>query len=213
MKLLSRILLVVLAMFPPLAIPREAGSDLAERLRNGEILLLEADSQKAGGSARVQALISASAVRVWEVIVSCDRSFIFVDGLRTCEVLEDNGDIALVHQVVKKGWLYPTQDFLFESRREPYRRIQFQLVKGSLKSLDGSWEFLETPDGLLVDYRINVRPRWPVPGFIVSHVMRKGMPDLIACIRGLAGGSGSPDERRADLGRCRGREAKSMSLP
>jgi len=184
-----------------------------ERLRSGEILLLEADAQKAGGSARVQALIGAPVEQVWDVIVSCDRSFVFVDGLRTCEVIEESGDLVLIHQVVKKGWLYPTQDFLFESRREPHRRIRFELVEGNLKALEGSWEFFETPDGLLVDYRISVRPRLPMPGFIVSHVMRKGMPDMIACIRGMAGGSGSAKKERADLGRCRGREASSMSLP
>jgi hypothetical protein len=30
------------------------------------------------------------------------------------------------------------------------------------------------------------------------------MPDLLACVRGLAGGSGNPDRERDDLQRCRG---------
>jgi len=42
----------------------------------------------------------------------------------------------------------------------------------------------------------------PVPAFIVSYVIRRGMPDLIACIRGLAGGSGSMQGAKEDLDRC-----------
>jgi ribosome-associated toxin RatA of RatAB toxin-antitoxin module len=182
----------------------EPASDVLLRLGNGEIVLLDADSSQSGGSARVQALVQASAESVWDVITSCEQNFVFVDGLKQCEVVEDQDNRALVHQVVKKGWLFPKQDFIFESLREPYREIRFKLVEGNLKAMEGLWQFSETPAGLLIDYSIRVRPGLPVPGFIVSWVMRKGMPDLIACIRGLAGGSGSPDQIGFDLERCRG---------
>jgi ribosome-associated toxin RatA of RatAB toxin-antitoxin module len=202
----SRVILTaaVLAMFSVPAGAAVPADEISQRLGEGEIVLLEADSSRSGGSARVQALVQASAESVWDVITSCERSFVFVDGLKQCRVIEDRDNRALVHQVVKKGWLFPTQDFIFESLREPYREIRFKLVEGNLKAMDGHWRFSETPEGLLVDYSIRVRPGLPVPGFIVSWVMRKGMPDLIACIRGLAGGSGSPDQIQDDLQRCRG---------
>ena len=190
--------------FPRSVMPAELDAESLQRLVNGEILLLDARSNEAGGSARVQVLVRAPAQSVWNVIASCEQSYVFVDGLKRCELVEDDGDRVLVHQVVKKGWLVPTQDFVFESRRVPYSEIQFELVEGNLKAMEGSWQFLDTPDGLVVDYRIRVRPGLPVPGFIVSYVMRRGMPDLVACIRGLAGGSGSPAKEMADLGRCRG---------
>ncbi len=76
--------------------------------------------------------------------------------------------------------------------------------------MHGSWQFSELPQGLLVDYEIHVRSGLPVPGFIVSYLMRKGMPDLIACIRGLAGGSGSGERGKMDLGRCRGQGSESL---
>ncbi len=37
------------------------------------------------------------------MIVTCENAFVFVEGLKTCEVLEDSGDYAVTHQVVKKG--------------------------------------------------------------------------------------------------------------
>jgi len=199
---------MVLLFHQPLPAAEQPDEETLGKLLAGEILLLDARSDEAGGSARVQVLVDASAQDVWDVIVSCPQSFVFVDGLRLCEVLEETRSRALVHQVVKKGWLVPKQDFRFESLRWPYREIQFSLESGNLKSMHGSWQFSELPQGLLVDYEIHVRPGLPVPGFIVSYVMRKGMPDLIACIRGLAGGSGSEDLQKTDLGRCRGQAAK-----
>ena len=176
-----------------------------ERLGNGEILLLQARTDEAGGSARVQAIIHAPAEAVWDVIISCEQTFTFVKGLKKCEIIEDAGDRALIHQVVKTSWLVPTQDFVFESLRDPYHGIRFQLVEGNLKAMQGSWQFTEGPDGLLVDYEIRIQPGFPVPVFIVSWVIRMGMPDLIACIRGLAGGSGSMEQVTKDLDRCQGR--------
>lgn len=197
---------LLLAGITPGVVSTGSSEKAGERLEQGEIVLLDADSSEAGGSARVQALFQTSAESVWEVITSCESSFVFVDGLKKCRVIEDEAGRALVHQVVKKGWLIPKQDFVFESLRQPYHDIRFSQVEGSLKAMQGRWQLSETAGGLLVDYTINVRPKFPVPGFIVSWVMRRGMPDLIACIRGLAGGSGSPDRRNDDLERCRGEE-------
>jgi len=202
----SRILLVTLFLMGSAA-PADSSQpdgDVGRRLGDGEIVLLDFDTDQAGGSSRVQALVQAPARSVWEVITSCEQTFIFVDGLKQCEVLDDSGGRAVVHQVVKRGWLVPTQDFVFESLREPYQGIRFKLIEGNLKAMEGRWQFMETPEGLLVDYAIRIRPGLPVPGFIVSWVMRKGMPDIIACIRGLADGSGSLDRRQNDLDRCRG---------
>jgi ribosome-associated toxin RatA of RatAB toxin-antitoxin module len=194
----------VLALFSTANAAADPADDISQRLGKGEIVLVEADSGQSGGSARVQALVQATAESVWNVITSCEQSMIFVDGLKQCRVIEDEGKRALVHQVVKKGWLFPKQDFTFESLREPYHEIRFRLVEGTLKDMEGQWLFSETPEGLLIDYSIRVRPGLPVPAFIISWVMRRGMPDLIACIRGLAGGSGSPERVEDDLRRCRG---------
>ena len=204
MKRFTCLIPAVLLGFSSLAPSAEPDAESLLRLGNGEILLLDAISSESGGSARVQVLVQSPAEAVWDVITSCEHSFVFVDGLKHCEVIEDSGHRALVHQVVKKGWFIPKQDFVFESRRTSFRTLHFELVEGNLKALEGSWDFSKIPEGLLVEYQIRVQPAFPVPGFIVSYVMRRGMPDLIGCIRGLAGGSGSPEKEKEDLGRCRG---------
>jgi ribosome-associated toxin RatA of RatAB toxin-antitoxin module len=177
---------------------------LRDRLLAGEIIARETSSDQAGAAGRMQLLVRAPARAVWEVIVSCELAFAFVDGLQECEVLEDRGARALVHQVVKQSWLIPTYDFVFESLRHHYEQIDVRLLEGNLKALDGHWSFHESADGTIIDYRIRIQPSLPAPRFIVRRNINKGMPNMLACIRGLAGGSGSPALEQQDLGRCPG---------
>ena len=180
--------------------------DLQARLLAGEVVALEVDEPSGdaarGGAARMQVLVQAPAQDVWAVIVSCDLAFRFIDGLRACEVLEQSAGRALVHQVVDQGWLMPRFDFVFESRRRPYEWIGVSLVKGNLDGMDGSWRFEETAEGTLVEHQLRIRPTAPVPRFLVRRNLRGSMPDLLACVRALANGSGSEARRQSDLARC-----------
>ena len=179
-------------------------SALLARLLAGEVVARESSGDSSGGSARMQILVQAPPRAVWNVIVSCELAFRFVAGLRQCEVRDDTGERALVRQVVDQGWLMPSFDFVFESLRQPWSRIDFRLVEGNLAAMDGSWRFIETPDGTLVDYEMRLRPQAPVPAFLVRRNISRTMPDLLACVRGLAGGSGTEEGRRRDLARCAG---------
>jgi ribosome-associated toxin RatA of RatAB toxin-antitoxin module len=181
-----------------------ADTGRGDRLLAGEIVAHESRGDTGGASAHMEVLMRASPRAVWQVIVSCDRAFAYVDGLQSCEVLEDTGPRALVRQVVDQGWLSPTYDFVFESLRQPYERIDVHLVEGNLRALDALWIFEETPEGTRVDYQLRIQPSLPAPRFLVRRNLRRGMPDMLACIRGLADGSGSAAGKREDLARCPG---------
>ena len=172
------------------------------RLLSGEVVAFDTKSDKSGGSAHMQILVEASPQAIWNVIISCELAFVFVDGLTYCEVLEEAEGRALVHQVVKQGWPIPTQDFTFESLRQAFTEIGFRLVDGNLKAMEGYWRFSVRPEGTLVDYEVRIQPEIPAPRFIVRRNIRKGMPDLLACVRAPAGGSG--EREKADLDRCPG---------
>lgn len=199
----SILLLAVSRLLPASSLPDEP---TMQRLETGEIILYETHTDESGGAGRVQALVHAPAADVWAVIISCKQAFLFVDGLKSCEVLEDSGDRARVHQVVKKHWLLPTQDFVFLSLRKPYREIDFELLEGNLDVLEGHWRFTPLPQGLLLEYEARIKPSLPAPRWLVRRTIRKDTPDLIACIRGLAKGSGSPEAVRTDLARCPGNQ-------
>jgi ribosome-associated toxin RatA of RatAB toxin-antitoxin module len=181
------------------------GPDELSKLLSGKVLVLDSRSEKPGGTVRVQALAQVPAEQVWNVIVSCSRSYEFVNGLQSCEVIEDSGERALVRQVTKQGWPAPTLDFIYESLREPYSTIHFRLVQGNLEAMEGDWQFTHTPNGLLLDYEIRIKPELAVPDFMVSRSLRKSSPDMVACVRGLSGGSGSEKLENSDLKRCPGK--------
>lgn len=177
---------------------------LEEKLRGGEIVLQDTRTDEAGGAGKAQVYIHGDAQAFWDVIVSCELAFVFVDGLRECEVLEDSGDRAVIRQVVKKHWLLPAITFSFESLRKPYDEITFSLLQGDLDIMEGSWLFTPLSGGVLVDYEARIKPAFPVPRWLIRRTIRKDTPDLIACIRGLAGVSGSEQMLESDRERCPG---------
>lgn len=189
-------------LIPALAAVAAAGTD--ERLVAGDIVAHESRGDAAGASAHMELLVSAPPAAVWAVIISCDLAYAYVDGLQDCEVLEDTGPRALVRQVVDQGWLSPTYAYVFESLRQPYARIDVHLVEGDLRALDAVWIFEETAEGTRVDYELSIQSSLPAPRFLVRRNLRRGVPDMLACIRGLADGSGSPARQREDLARCPG---------
>jgi len=172
------------------------------RLQAGEVVLLSAREQGSGGAARARALMHAEARDVWAVVTSCEAAFTFVDGLQRCEILEDAGRRVRVRQVIDKSWLLPRQDFVFESLRDPYREIRVHLLEGNLDVLEARWTFEAAPGGTLVEYAVRIEPSFPAPGFLVRRNLTRDMPGLLACVRALAGGSGTAAQAASDRARC-----------
>jgi len=175
-----------------------------QRLLTGEILEENDSSDENGAAVSLLVFIRAPVERIWEIIITCRYVQAFVAGLEYCEVLEERGDYALTRQVVDKGWTTPRMDYTFETLRRPYRHMEFRLTKGNLKSMHGSWDFESYPDGVLVRHVLALQPLLPAPRWLVRRNLKKDLPDMLRCIRGLAAGSGSAQQTRADLALCPG---------
>lgn len=175
-----------------------------KRLQSGEVIAETTRSDEAGASARFSMFIHAPVEAIWDVIFSCENGFTFLDGLQLCEVLENDGLRTLTRQVVKKGWPIPTQDYTFRTLREPFSYVEFERVEGSPKVMEGSWEFIVMPEGVVVFHNVRIVPSVPAPRFIIRRVMRKSMPIMLACIRSLAGGSPNADLAVRDRELCPG---------
>jgi len=175
-----------------------------ERLKAGEVILETTRTDESGGAAKIVVFIQAPVEAIWDVIYSCENASIFLEGLKLCEVLEQTSDYTVTRQVVKKGWLIPTQDYSFRTVQEPFKHAEFRLVDGNLKAMEGSWDFIAMPDGVVVLHEIRIQSGVPAPRFIVRQLMRKGMPEMIACMRALADGSVNADMKARDLAKCPG---------
>ena len=174
------------------------------RLRHGEIVAEPIRVDEKGGAFKASLMIWAPAEDIWATVYSCENAFIFLAGLEVCEVLEDDGVDTVTHQVIKKGWPVPRQDYTFRTHRQPYTRADIQLVEGKLKIMQASWDYINLPEAVLVIYKVRLRPGFPAPRFLVRRALKSGMTQLLACVRGLAGGSGSAQREKEDLDRCAG---------
>ena len=192
---------VVNAQDPVHALPD--GATMA-RLEAGDWVIENDISDPGVAAASILILMRAPVERIWATITTCRNVEIFLAGLQFCEVLEDTGTYALTHQVVDKGWTTPRLDYTFETRREPYRHMEFNLVEGNLKIMQGSWDFTPVADGVLVRHVLMLRPLVPAPRWLVRRNLKHDLPDMMQCIRGLSAGSGSPQAEAADLDRCPG---------
>jgi len=176
--------------------------DTLRQLRTGEILLENTRTDEAGVAMQVLIFMQTQVEKIWEVIYSCQNAFIFLDGLKLCEVLEDDGVVTLTRQVVNRGWLVPVQDYTFRTLRVPFKHVEIQRIEGKPEIIEGSWDFIAMPQGVVVIYEIRIKPDVPAPRFIVRRIMRRGILEMVACIRGLAGGSVNAEMEARDLGFC-----------
>lgn len=194
----------------------ESGVSSAEamaNLRTGAILIENVNTSESGGSVRVQALVNGDMNRLWSFLASCDSLYFYVEGLKSCEVRSvehtDSADTTRLAQSVKKSWIIPRMDYIIDVRRQPMTRVDFELVEGDLKAMNGGWRFLplEDEDRFIVTHEIRVRPSFPVPRWLIRRSMRKDLPDMLACLRGLVDGSIQVD-RLDDLQRCPNKDWK-----
>lgn len=189
-----------------LALTLPAGADeqaRMSRLMDGEIVMSSAHDAS-GGAARVAALLHAPAERVWNTLLSCEQARVYVPEMTHCEVLEFDGERGKINHVIDQPWPFPALDIVFESHYEPYDTITSTLLTGTLSDFRAEWRFQARGQAVLVEYTVHIEPAYPVPGFLVRHYIRKQLPDMIACLRALADGSGSPAQHHKDRSRCRG---------
>lgn len=167
------------------------------------MVVTETAADESGGTVRAQVLVEASARTVWDVISSCTQAMRYIRGMEDCEVLVDEPGRALTHHVVDPGWLVPRMDYRFETRRNPYRRMDFELTAGNLRRMEGYWRFEPTETGVLVEHEMRIRPKTPAPRWLVRRKLMQDLPAMLRCIKGLAEGAVEEPDARDDLAACR----------
>lgn len=176
------------------------------RMQSGEILLETIHSEQSGGAARVSAIFHTDPDSIWNIIGYCKYEFVYVRGLESCGVLVPGLTLTRKHQRVKSHWYVPAIEFAFEARRTSSTHGEFHLVDGNLKVMEGQWDFQPLPDSgsVIVTHEIRIQPKLPAPRWLVRRVLNKDLPDMLACIRGLAQASGDDVLNAEDLERCPG---------
>ena len=196
--------LILLLSAAPAYAEDVSDSDKMSRLQSGEILHEYTRMDESGGAIRAEVFIKSGLADIRAILQGCGKAFVFVDGMEQCEILERSDHYALIHQVVDTGLLAPTLNYSYESKSHSQTRMSFALAEGNLRVLQGGWEFIDLADGVHVTYDMRVRPGFPIPRFLVRMSLRRMIPDMLACIRGLLDGSVTPGQIKSDLERCPG---------
>lgn len=178
--------------------------DAAARLERGEVVAVDETGDDGSGAVYAAVHISAPVEQVWAVIGDCEAVFRYVRGMEACELLEHSDRRAVVRQRVDKGWAAPQLDYTVEFLRSPPLRIDFRQLEGDLEIMQGSWRFEPLADGaaVRVTHDVQVKPKMPAPAWLTRRSLRKDVPDMLACVRYLAGGSGGDAQAAADQEAC-----------
>ena len=214
--LLNLLLVLIFMAFPQWVLARQSGLSTEElaRLKAGEILLQTIHEEKSGAAARVTALLYTSSSEVWNILGYCKYEMIYVKGLKLCEILAGNQFEMTVHHQLRNSWYTPTLDFVFAASRDSTGTGSATLVSGDLKVLEGQWNFypLEVENGVIVVHEIRIESRFPAPKWLIRRSFKNDLPDMMACIRGLAAASGTDRLIQGDLKRCPG-DVASLESP
>ena len=202
MRKLVFCILALLLLAGPLHADTLPNSEMMSQLRSGKILQEYTRMNESGGAVQAKILIHTRVEDIWAILQGCGKAFIFVDGMEQCEILKKTDGYALIHQVVDTGLFAPQLDYSYESRIQAYSQMEFNLTEGNLRVLQGGWEFVEVNEGVLATYNMRVRLGFPLPRFLVRMSLRRMIPDMLACIRGLVDGSGSSEQKKEDLDQC-----------
>lgn len=180
------------------------GPEKMALLRAGEILTEYTRMDESGGAVRGFILMHTAVENITAILQGCGKAFVFVDGMEQCEILEKDDDYTLIRQVVDTGLFAPQLDYSYRSESKTPSQMEFNLVEGNLRVLQGGWNFVEVDEGVLAFYDMRVRLGFPLPRFMVRMSLRRMIPDMLACVRGLVDGSGSVEQNEKDLEQCPG---------
>ena len=182
------------------------GDDELARLTRGEILLQIMQDDKPGAAARVTALFHTKPQAIWDIIGYCEYEFIYMRGLKSCEMLDGDQFHMTMRHRIRNSWYTPTLDFTFEANREPGGDGEAHLIDGDLKILEGRWKLspVANENSVVVVHEIRIQPKLPAPEWLVRRNLLRDLPAMMACIRGLAMASGDNDHIEGDLNRCPG---------
>ena len=167
----------------------EIGADELRRLKAREVLVnvVPDDSGEADGQIEAVIDVAAPPAKVWTVMLDCQRALKFMEGLKSCRVLERGPNDAWDIREHKSKWLaiLPEMRSVFRSEYVRDKEIKFKRVEGDIKFLQGGWrlEPLNGSAGTRLFYRARIGISAPVPGFILRGALESDVPKRLEALR------------------------------
>jgi len=89
-------------------------------------------------------LVRADIDPIWSVLTDYDHFADFLPSVQSSEVLEAEGDRAVVEQIAKLKVMLAEMESRVrtENIRTPKKRIDFRLIEGDLEIMEGDWQLI-----------------------------------------------------------------------
>ncbi len=159
------------------------------QLARGEIIVqsLPGTDPEGATTIRAAAQIAASPAQVYAAMTDCAKALHYVPHLVLCRVSErtaDGSQEVIEHRV--DAWFLPQMNYRFRARYVRDERIAFTSAGGDLLINDGVWALTPLCDGAatLVRYRVRLKPRIALPGWLVDRSLRRELPALLKALGG-----------------------------
>jgi ribosome-associated toxin RatA of RatAB toxin-antitoxin module len=177
------------AVVVALAAATPAGADDASDLDHGKILVT---SVPVAGSDEpehvVRAVVESPPASVWKVVSDCDHYKDRLPHIAAGAQLARAGNVVTCQITVAMP--FPTSNLtavteaVHDERPDGMSRT-WHLVRGDYEYNNGSWTIQSYRGGAasLVTYRLHVKPKTAIPGFIRNLAQSKALPGLLERVR------------------------------
>jgi ribosome-associated toxin RatA of RatAB toxin-antitoxin module len=144
----------------------------------------------------VRTLVTASKDVVWSVLTDYDQFAKFLPNVASSRLLQAQGNRKIVEQIdVRQVLVVKTRSRVrTENVETPKQRIDFRLLDGDLKSLQGSWQLEPVaaypgaaPTQVLLTQTIAAEPPASAPTGVFYNIFKNALSDSATAIRAEIG--------------------------
>ncbi|WP_199246749.1 SRPBCC family protein [[Phormidium] sp. ETS-05] len=151
-------------------------------LRNGQTVVTGENGQY-----EAKILISARPDTVWAVLTDYNNFSRFLPNVVSSQLLSVNGNTKVVEQIAVRSVLGVTvrSRLRTESRENGRSQIDFRLVGGDLKTLQGFWKIESVPGSnqVLLIHQVEAQPQPGIPPGIFYGIFKNSLNPTLNAIR------------------------------
>ena len=156
-------------------------------LRHGEVILL---GEKGEYTCRI--LTNSSIENAWQVLTDYENFAEFLPGVKSSELIEQQGDRTVFEQINKvKTLVFSIEARLQIANTETYpQQIAFEAIDGDIKTLKGKWTlepvspYPSAPaDQVLLTHKVKVEPNKSLSDEIFYKIYENRLEETVAAIK------------------------------
>jgi ribosome-associated toxin RatA of RatAB toxin-antitoxin module len=123
--------------------------------------------------------------KAWEVLTDYDNFQEFLPNISDSKIIEENADRTIFEQTNLVDLLLLTKEFTVQiaATKNYPQKIDFEIIEGDLKQLQGSWEVETLPSGkVLVTHRVIVAPKTKGEEAIFYGIYESSLEETLTAI-------------------------------